>query len=165
MTQAAIARTDEQGQSYTEFPAVPVRNASRIPIGTFQPIRDAEIWRNVANNLGRADMRQLATDFLRHGSSIRRGALTALPAASVQAETREQDGRKAPFFRQTQYLHQAQRLGWLHQALERMQQTLAHVREIAWERLRVTAWERSTPERDRQRQQVHQPRQGLSLGL
>ena len=47
--------------------------ASRIPIGTFQPIRDADIWRNVANNLGRADMRQSATDFLRHGSGIRRG--------------------------------------------------------------------------------------------
>ena len=139
--------------------------ASRIPIGTFQPIRDADMWRNVANNLGRADMRQSATDFLRHSSGIQRGAMTALPAASVQAETRKQQGRQTPSFQQTQDLHQAQRLGWLHQAVERMQQTLAHVQEIARERLRVTARQRPTSEQDHQRQQVHRPRQGLSLGL
>ena len=139
--------------------------ASRIQIGTFQPIREADIWRNVANNLGRADMRQSATDFLRQGSGIRRGSLTALPAASVQVETREQEGRQTPSFRHAQDLHQAQRLGWLHQAVERMQRTLAHVQEIARERLRAIARERPTPDQDHQRRQVHRPRQGLSLGL
>ncbi len=137
--------------------------ASRIPIGTFQPIRDADIWRNVANNLGRADMRQSATDFLRQSSGIRRGSIAALPAASVPAATREQEGQRAPTFQQTQALHQAQRVGWLHPALERMQHTLAHVHEIARERLRAMVRERHTPDQDQQRR--HERQRGPSLSL
>jgi hypothetical protein len=137
--------------------------ASRIPIGTFQPIREADIWRNVGDNLGRADMRQSATAFLRHGSGIRRGAMTALPAASVQAETREREGQRAPTFQHTQDLHQAQRLEWLHHALERMQHTLAHVREIAREQVRKLAWERHTLDQRQQQRLDHGPRQGMSL--
>jgi TrwC relaxase/AAA domain len=140
--------------------------ANRIPIGTFKPIREPDIWHNVANNLGRADMRQSATDFLRHGTGIRRGSMTALPAASVQAETREQEGRPAPSFQQTQDLHLAERVTWLDWAIERMQQTLEHVREVARERVRAMAWERHTPRHGHEHQahrEAHRPSQGMSF--
>ncbi|HVZ06726.1 hypothetical protein [Rhodopila sp.] len=141
--------------------------ASKIPLGTFQPIRDADIWHNVAANLGRADMRQSATDFLRHGTAIRRGSIAALPAASVQAETRGQEGRQAPSFQQTQALHQAERVKWLHQAVGRVQHVLHQVNEVARERLREIA-RRHTPQQDQARK-VHReqlrPRLGTSLRL
>jgi hypothetical protein len=131
--------------------------AGKIPIGTYQPIREADIWRNVGDNLGRADMRQSATDFLRHGTGIRRGSMTALPAASVQAETREQEGRQAPAFQHAQELHQTQRVTWLHQAVERLQHALHQAHEIARERLRELT-RRHTPQHDYERQ-VHRGRE------
>jgi len=82
--------------------------ASRVPIG--ERIRTDDIWRNVASNLGRPGIAETAMAFLQTGTDIRRGATMALPAASVQAETREQEGRPAPVFQQTQELHQAQRV-------------------------------------------------------
>jgi hypothetical protein len=138
--------------------------ASRIPIGTFQPIRDADIWRNVGDNLGRADMRQSATDFLRHGSGIRRGSVTALPAAGARAETREQEGLPAPAFRHVQELHQAQRVTWLHQAVERLQHTLHQAHEIARERLRELT-RRHTPQHDYERQVHREREQRQSRGM
>jgi hypothetical protein len=47
--------------------------------------------------------------------------------------------------------------------LERMQHTLAHVQEIARERLRAMVRERHTPDQDRQ--QRHERQQGPSLSL
>ena len=139
--------------------------ASKIPLGTFRPISSDDVFRNVGDNLGRAGVAETATQFLRSGSGIRRGATMALPAASVQAEMREREGRPAPAFEHAQELHQAQRVSWLHQAMERMQHTMQHVREVARERVRAMAWERHTPQ---QEHQAHReaPRQshGMSMG-
>jgi hypothetical protein len=137
--------------------------ASRLPIG--ERIRPEDVWRNLGDNLGRMGISETATQFLRTGSNIRRGAVMALPAASVAAEQREQQGRPAPVFEHAQDLHQAQRVGWLHQAMERMQQTMQHVREVARERLRAMAWERHTPRHEHQaHREVPRQAHGMTMG-
>jgi hypothetical protein len=137
--------------------------ASRLPIG--ERIQTEGVWRNVGDNLGRAGVTETATGFLRTGTDIRRGAVMALPAASVAAETREQEGRQPPVFQHGQELHQAQHVGWLHQAIERMQQTMQHVREVARERVRAMAWERHTPQHEHQaHREVSRQSRGMSMG-
>ncbi|MFL5289031.1 MAG: hypothetical protein ACJ8AW_50775 [Rhodopila sp.] len=136
--------------------------ASRLPYGT--RISSADVWRNVGDNLGRDEMRQSATAFLRTGSDIRRGATMALPAASGQVETREQQGRPAPVFHHGQELQQAQRVGWLHQAMERVQQAQRQAHEMVRERVRAMAWERHTPSHEHQHPEQHTQRHGMSLG-
>jgi hypothetical protein len=66
--------------------------ASRLPIGEYRPIREADIWDNVAANLSRQPIKASALDFLKRGSAIHRGTVTALAASLEPAEHRERAG-------------------------------------------------------------------------
>jgi hypothetical protein len=66
--------------------------ASRIPIGECRPIREDDIWANVAANLGRQPIKASALEFLKQRTSIQRGTQMALPLSLERAEHRERVG-------------------------------------------------------------------------
>jgi hypothetical protein len=66
--------------------------ASRIPRGEYRPIREADIWQHVANNINRAATKAGALDFLHQGVDLRRGSVRALPASHERAERHEKAG-------------------------------------------------------------------------
>ena len=50
------------------------------------------IWRHVAGNMDRQTTKATATDFIRAGTNLYRGAVNALPATLEPAERRQQQG-------------------------------------------------------------------------
>jgi hypothetical protein len=68
--------------------------ASRIPLNEFRPIREEDIWKNVATNLSRQPIKEGSLEFLKRGSQIIRGTTIALPTAMEAAE-RAGQGRSA----------------------------------------------------------------------
>lgn len=66
--------------------------ASCIPRGEFRPIRDADIWQHVANNINRPTTKAGALEFLHQGVDLRRGTTWALPTCHEPAERHERAG-------------------------------------------------------------------------
>ena len=103
--------------------------ASRIPRGEYRPIREADIWGEVASNLNRPAQKASALDFLRRGVDLQRGATTALPVSHIRSEVRGQTGYERGLGH-----HHRQRL------MQARARVLHHVAEIAhrisqrWER-------------------------------
>ena len=58
------------------------------------PIRAADVWKHVADNLSRPAVKASALDFMRDMTGIRRGGLAALPATLEPAERRERAGEE-----------------------------------------------------------------------
>lgn len=67
--------------------------AARIPIGEYRPIRNDDVWKNVAANLSRQPIKASALEFLKQGAAIHRGTQMALPASLAHAEAREKAGQ------------------------------------------------------------------------
>jgi hypothetical protein len=65
---------------------------SRIPRGEYRPVRSADIWKHVADNLSRPATKASALEFMRVGTHIHRGNIADLPATLEPAERREQAG-------------------------------------------------------------------------
>lgn len=70
--------------------------AGRRPLGDPRPIREADVWDNMARNLARAPEKASALDFLEQARDLRRGAVQSLQAGLQPAEQRRAEGR-APF--------------------------------------------------------------------
>lgn len=67
---------------------------SRIPRGEYQPVQSADIWKHVADNISRPTAKASALEFMKLGSEIHRGNVSALPAVLEQAERREMAGEE-----------------------------------------------------------------------
>jgi conjugative relaxase-like TrwC/TraI family protein len=78
---------------------------ARMPRGQFQPIREADIWKHVGDNLARPTNKASAVDFLKQGTDLRQGSTQALPTSHEHAERLDQRG-----YNRTQAQHQGQRL-------------------------------------------------------
>jgi hypothetical protein len=65
---------------------------SRIPRGEYRPVQASDIWKHVANNLSRPTTKASALEFMRVGTQIYRGSISALPATLEPAERRERAG-------------------------------------------------------------------------
>jgi hypothetical protein len=72
----------------------------RIPRGEYRRVDAGDIWKHVSDNLSRPSMKASALDFLRVGTQIHRGSISALPAALEPAERREQAGQERMTLRQ-----------------------------------------------------------------
>jgi hypothetical protein len=68
--------------------------ASRIPIGEYRPIRDDDIWNNVAENLGRQPIKASAIEVLKRSAVVYRGSISAIPQGLATAERRERQGQE-----------------------------------------------------------------------
>lgn len=66
--------------------------AGRRPLGDARPIREADVWANMARNLSRQPESATALDFLAQAQSVRRGAVHALQAGLRPGEQREAEG-------------------------------------------------------------------------
>jgi hypothetical protein len=67
---------------------------SRVPRGEHRIVRDDDIWKHVADSMSRLTTKANALDFVRAGTEIHRGGLSALPAALEPAERRERAGQE-----------------------------------------------------------------------
>jgi hypothetical protein len=67
--------------------------ASRIPVGEHRPIRDDDIWANVAANLGRQPIKASAIEVLKRSAVVYRGSISAIPQGLATAERREREGQ------------------------------------------------------------------------
>ena len=72
----------------------------RIPRGEYRPVQSDDIWKHVADNLSRPTAKASALDFMRRGTDIHRGGVSALPAALEPAERREKAGEARMTLRQ-----------------------------------------------------------------
>lgn len=98
MTQGLKAYTAESRQRDTTWLIVNEaaerrQIAGRLPVGEYRPIREDDVWKNVASNLSQQSVKASALEFLRNGSEIQRGTTIALPAALEIAERRERAGQ------------------------------------------------------------------------
>jgi hypothetical protein len=66
--------------------------AARRPLGDSRPIREADVWANMARNLARQPETPAALDFLERAQGVRRGAVHALQAGLQPAEQRAAEG-------------------------------------------------------------------------
>jgi len=66
--------------------------AARRPLGDPRPIREADVWANMARNLARQPDRPAALEFLERAHGVRRGAVHALQAGLQPAEQRAVEG-------------------------------------------------------------------------
>lgn len=67
--------------------------AARRPLGVTDPITEAEVWKNVARNLARAPLKELATDMLAAVSLEAERAAKALQAVGRMQQARERAGQ------------------------------------------------------------------------
>ena len=65
---------------------------SKLPRGEFLDLKQDGIWRHVAANMDRQTTKATATEFIRAGTNLYRGAVNALPATLEPAERRQQQG-------------------------------------------------------------------------
>ena len=100
------------------------------------PIRAADVWKHVADNLSRPTVKASALDFMRETTVIRRGGLAALPATLEPAERREKMGQERTTIRQRMERVKAE-------ISPVVQKTLAYAREVR----QLTPRQRSGPER------------------
>ncbi len=66
--------------------------AVRRPLGDPRPIREADVWANMARNLARQPEMPAALDFLERAHRVQRSAARALQAGLQPAEQREAEG-------------------------------------------------------------------------
>jgi hypothetical protein len=65
---------------------------SKLPRGEFLDLKQDGIWRHVDANMDRQTTKATATEFIRAGTNLYRGAVNALPATLEPAERRQQQG-------------------------------------------------------------------------
>jgi hypothetical protein len=75
----------------------------RRPIGSFEPIRTADIVRNIAENLSRQPERTNATELLERSDRVHRGAVRGLQMGSEPGERRRSHDREGLFRRAHAY--------------------------------------------------------------
>jgi hypothetical protein len=67
---------------------------THVPRGEHRIVRDDDIWKHVADNMSRPTTKASALDFMRDGTDIYRGNISALPATLEPAERRERAGQE-----------------------------------------------------------------------
>ncbi len=67
--------------------------AAHRPLGDPRPIREADVWANMARNLARQPEMPAALDFLERAHRVQRGAARAMQAGLQPAEQREAEGQ------------------------------------------------------------------------
>lgn len=82
---------------------------SRIPRGEYQPVQQADIWKHVADNLSRPSTKASALEFMKLGSEIHRGNVSALPDTLEPAERREKVGEERATIQQAMEVAAAER--------------------------------------------------------
>ena len=75
--------------------------AGRRPLGDPRPIREADVWVNMARNLARAPQKASALDFLEQARDLRRGAVQGLQAGLRPGEQRQAEGLEPFTLRET----------------------------------------------------------------
>ena len=94
---------------------------SKMPRGQFQPVREADVWKHVGDNLARPTNKASAVDFLKQGTDLRQGSTHALPASHEHSERLDQRG-----YNHTQAQHQVQRMTIERSMVIRQVVTYAH---------------------------------------
>ena len=77
--------------------------AARRPLGDLRPIREADVWANMARNLARTPEKASALEFLERAHELRRGSVRAMQAGLQAVEQRQAEGRQpqlARFFQE-----------------------------------------------------------------
>jgi hypothetical protein len=125
--------------------------AGRRPLGDPRPIREADVWANMARNLARAPEKASALDFLEQARDLRRGAVRGLQAGLQPAEQRQAEGHDPFTLRETlQRRRDAARVAAVAEQVEavaqeqrrlqqRLAQTVLRVRETVRETVRAAA--------------------------
>ena len=132
---------------------------SKIPAGEFRPVKDADIWKHVADNLNRSTTKAGALDFLKHGTDIQRGSTQALPASHEHSERLDQHG-----YNRQHALHQHQRMMVERSPIMRQAVELAHA---AGQKISVAVDRLSHAMQDQAHKVQHRVEQyrGPSMGL
>jgi hypothetical protein len=94
---------------------------SRRMLGTFEPIREPDVIRNLADNLSRQPEKKTATDLLSRAGQVYRGTVRNLQAGAEPYERVRSNDR--PMFHRTRLHHLAERSPVLRRLVE-------HVREL-----------------------------------
>lgn len=97
--------------------------AGRRPLGDQRPVREADVWANMARNLSRQPEKASALAFLDRAQQVRRGTVRSLQAGLQPAEQRRHEGREGTTLHQT--FEQRRRKGGIARAAERMDQAAA----------------------------------------
>jgi hypothetical protein len=125
--------------------------ASRRPLGDPRPIREADVWVNMARNLSRAPEKASALDFLEVARDLRHGAVQGLQAGLRPGEQRQAEGMEAFTLRGTlQRRREVDRValmtGQIHAAMreqgrlqQRLSQAMLVLRETVRETIKVAA--------------------------
>jgi hypothetical protein len=162
---------------------------SRRPLGDLRPIREADVWANMARNLERQPETPAALDLLDRAHRLQRSAARALQAGLQPAEQREAEGLAPTTLQHTwqrrrvvaHVAEMAERLASLAQVqgatLEALSRLGAAVREVATHAMKVmqpVLRQEVVQMRERHRQKVEQrhaqehtlrPSRGPSLGM
>jgi hypothetical protein len=67
--------------------------ASRIPLGDWRQIREADVWRNIAANLSRQPAKASAIDFIKHSTGLWRGTVYSVQHGNEPGDRREKAGQ------------------------------------------------------------------------
>ena len=68
--------------------------SGRRPLGDFRPVREADVWENMARNLSRQPEKASALAFLERAKDVRRGAARAMQSGLQPAEQRQHEGQE-----------------------------------------------------------------------
>jgi hypothetical protein len=163
--------------------------AARRPLGDPRPIREADVWANMARNLARQPEMPAALDFLERAHRVRRSAVRSLQAGLQPAEQRQAEGLAKTTLTRTWQRRRVvehlagvtERLGSLVQehgaALEALGRLGPAVREVASRALAVMQpvlqlvvrqmreRRRQVIERAHEQEHAARPSRGPSLGL
>jgi hypothetical protein len=138
--------------------------AGRRPLGDPRPIREADVWANMARNLARAPEKASALDFLEQARDLRRGAVQSLQAGLQPAEQRQAEGRDPFTLRETlQRRRESERVAEVPDLIEtvmREQRRLQHALSQAVQLIRETV--KSTAPLLRQAVEALRERQALT---
>jgi hypothetical protein len=125
--------------------------AGRRPLGDPRPIREADVWANMARNLARAPEKASALDFLEQARDLRRGAVQGLQAGLRLGEQRQAEGLERFTLRETlqrrrQVDHVAQMNNQIHATIraqgrlqKRLSQATLAIRKTVWETVEAAA--------------------------
>jgi hypothetical protein len=97
--------------------------AGRRPLGDPRPVREADVWANMARNLSRQPEKASALAFLDRAKEVRRGTVRSLQAGLQPAEQRRHEGREGTTLHQT--FEQRRRMEGAARAAERMDRAAA----------------------------------------
>jgi hypothetical protein len=140
--------------------------AARRPLGDTRPIREADVWVNMARNLARQPETPAALDFLARAQGVRRGAVHALQAGLQPGEQRDANGLTRTTLRRTWQRHRvterldeatqhlgtlARRRGAVIDDLSHLASTLREVAALAFAALQPMVARVAAQRRERQR--------------